>query len=780
MLAWPEDRGEHGPSRGYRATIAKRLITVLAAAVACGAWSSASAAGDPASLVNPLIGTGGDAGHTFPGAVVPFGMVQFSPVSAKTTSPGGYRYDDPTVRGFALTRLSGAGCANLGAVPIMPLRNPFRQHPAGLTARFSHERETAAPGRYRVRLSTGIGVELTATARTGFATFRFPARSGLLAFDVGGGATEQSSVAVAVTGPRELRGSVTDEGFCGGPASPTTHFVARFDRPISSIAFCGDEGRVEAGVPARHTINTGGALLGFRLGHDKTLRAKVGISFVSQNNAALNLRAESRDWSGAAVAGRARAGWNSSLGRIRVEGGPLRERRTFATALYHSLIHPSVSSDVNGQYRGRDGAVHTAQGYTRYTNISGWDIYRTQFPLLALLEPRVASDVVRSLVEGAAESGSLAKWELAGTETGIMVGDPAPLLIAGAWAFGARRFDAAAAFSAMTRAATVAQPGPFVYPSHAAPVNGGRWGEFVRRPGLEDYLALGYVPLDQAAGFIWGPAATTLEYALADFAIGRFARATGRARQGALFGRRSANWRRVFNPATRYIEPRLASGAFPTPFSHVAENGFVEGNATQYTWFVPHDVLGLSRLLGGPRTALTRLDRFHANLDASHLSPNAWLGNEPSFGTPWLYNWLGAPWRTQAVVRRAVDTLFRPLPAGLPGDDDLGALSAWYVWSALGLYPAIPGVGGLAIASPLFPEITIRSGLGELRIEAPGAGSERPFVHDLRLNGRRYASTWLPVSALRGRRTLLFDLRPIPQKTWGTSKSARPPSFPRG
>ena len=755
-------------------------LALLLLITATGGFGEAAAAQDPAALVNPFIGTGGDAGHTFPGAAMPFGMVQFSPVSGKTVSPGGYRYDDHTVRGFALTRLSGAGCANLGAVPIMPLRRAFTQHPVGLVARFSHRRESASPGRYRVQLRTGIDAQLTATLRTGFATFRFPDTAGFLAFDVGGGASEQSNVSVQVTGRTVIAGSVTDDGFCGGPASPTTHFVARFDRPITSIASWGDDGRVEEGVPARDAITTGGALLGFRLGRARTLRAKIGISYVSRDNAALNLRAESGGWSGDAVAGRARSAWNSALGRMHVQGGPRAARRTFATALYHSLIHPSLASDVNGQYRGRDGRTRVARGYSRYTNISGWDAYRTHMPLLALLQPRVASDVVRSLVEGAEESGSLAKWELAGTETGIMVGDPGPLLIASAWAFGARRFDPRAALSAMTRTATVAPHGPFVYPSHSPSAQGGRWGDFVGRPALDAYLSLGYVPFDHGAGFIWGPAATTLEYALADFAIGRFARATGHSAQATAFARRSANWRHLFNPRTGYLEPRLANGAFPAPFSHVLENGFVEGNATQYTWFVPHDVAGLALLLGGERRTIARLESFHADLDASHLAPHAWLGNEPSFGTPWLYNWLGSPWRTQRVVRRAVNTLFRPLPAGLPGDDDLGALSAWYVWSALGLYPAVPSIGGLTVGSPLFPSVTIRSGLGRLRIEAPDARSDRPYIHDLRLDGRPHTSTWLPVSALRGGRTLRFDLRSQPHKTWATSRRARPPSFPTG
>lgn len=736
------------------------------------AASPCLASSDPTALVDPFVGTAAKAGNTFPGAVVPSGMVQFSPVSAHTSSPGGYQYDDNTISGFALTRLSGAGCTNMGDLPVLPLAEPFTQLSAdgGVpAATFDHTHESATPGRYTVRFDSGIESDLTATLRTGDATFTFPGSDAYLALNAGGGGSPRQAISIELVGPSEVSGSITEDGFCGGPASPTLYFDARFDRPVRTAASWGEDGVVVAEVTKRETGDIGGLLLGFGGG---TVRMKVGVSYVSVANAALNLARESPGWDFRRVANDARSAWSRVLGRIEVKGGSPSAVRTFYTALYHSLIHPTVASDVNGQFRRRDGGVGRAIGYRRLTNISGWDVYRTQIPLLALVEPGVADDLVRSMIAGAAESGSMAKWEYAGVETGTMVGDPAAPIIAGVDAFGDRRIDRRAAIGALSRAALRTDPGPFMYPSNLVPTDGSKFGPFVQRPALIDYISLGYVPYDLREGSIWGTASTTLEYGVADFALSRLASAGGNGATSKAFLARSGAWRKLFNPLSRYIEPRNADGSFLPAYSDISKIGFVEGNAMQYTWSVPYDVAGLVRAIG-PVAARARLDAMLSKLNTDRYAPYAWLGNEPSFGMPWLYLWLHSPSKTQSTVRRATATLFRPTPAGLPGDDDLGAMSAWYVWSSLGLYPAIPGVGGLAIGSPTFASATIHAGSRTISIAAVGRG---PYVHGLELNGTPYSSTWLALPR-RGGVHLRFTRATTPQ-AWGSGESAEPPSFP--
>jgi predicted alpha-1,2-mannosidase len=748
------------------------IVAVLAAGVL--GVHTARAADDPASLVDPFVGTGGDAGHTFPGAVVPHGIVQFSPVSARTASPGGYRYDDRTIRGFALTRLSGAGCVNLGDLPIMPLARPFeRLTPGGAVppASFRHQRESASPGRYRVTLDDGIRADLTATLHTAAATFTFPSRNSYLALDAGGGSTRTKAISLQLVGSHELDGSITSGGFCDGPATPTIYFVVRFDQPVRDVGSWGDDGVVQGGVSDQAATKAGGALLRFTASQ---VRMKAGVSYVSVQNAARNLQAEDNGWNFTEIAAHAWDAWDRLLGRITVRGGRVGTRRTFYTALYHALIHPTVASDVDGQFRRRDGAVGRALGYRRMTNISGWDIYRTQLPLLALIEPDAASDLVRSIVAGFDESGTVAKWEYAGVEDGIMVGDPAAPIIAGAYAFGARQFDIHRALSALDVSAQQPSPGPFVYPSNLVPTDGTQFGPFVDRPDLADYLNYGYVPYDETAGFVWGPASTTLEYETADFALSRLAAAAGDRLAALGFLRRASGWRRLFNPGSGYLEPRNANGSFLAGYSDASKIGFVEGNASQYTWMVPYDLAGLVRTIGTARSE-TRLDSFLAQLNTNRSSPHAWLGNEPSFGTPYAYLWLDRPSKTQATVRRALTTLFHPWPAGLPGDDDLGAMSAWYVWSSLGLYPAIPGVGGLAITAPLFSSATVHSGTRDISITTTGRGR---YVRSLSANGRPHSRTWLQLGT-RGSTHLQFDLAPRPQ-AWGSGRRDAPPSFEAG
>jgi len=449
----------------------------------------------------------------------------------------------------------------------------------------------------------------------------------------------------------------------------------------------------------------------------------------------------------------------------------------FYTALYHALLGPRTFDDVNGEYPGMDGAVHAARGYTQYADFSGWDVYRTEIPLLAILEPERAGDIVRSLLEDARQSGCLPRWSYANGQSMTMVGDSADPMIAAAAAFGAGGFDAGAALAAMVKGASE--------PCTSAN------GEYVERQGLSAYLSLGYVPFgldtnqrnaDSIFGSpeaVWGSAATSLEYYLDDFAIAQFAaRELGDHSTYATFIRRSGQWRRLFDPRSGMIEPRYASGAFPQPYSNLHGGGFVEGNSAQYTWMVPQDPAGLFTAMGGTARAAARLDGFlrvlNGGAGATHTG-HALLGDEPTLLAPWLYDWMGRPYRTEEAVRRALLGLYDTAPDGYPGNDDLGTLSAWYVFGALGLYPEVPGVGMLAIASPLFRRAEIR--LADRRRALITTGGPGPYVQSLRVDGHAYARPWLSYCALARGATLGFELGRRPDRRWGSGAAAAPPSF---
>jgi predicted alpha-1,2-mannosidase len=422
-----------------------------------------------------------------------------------------------------------------------------------------------------------------------------------------------------------------------------------------------------------------------------------------------------------------------------------------------------------------DGAVHRARGRTQYADFSGWDVYRTEIELLALIEPRRASDMVRSLLADAEQSGCLPRWPYANGQSMTMVGDSADPIIAAAAAFGADHFDRDAALAAMLRGATAA----------CESAN----GEYVERQGLASYLGLGYVPFDEDTGTrnansiygspsaVWGSAATTLEYAIDDFSIAQFAARSGNdAGTYGAFIRRAANWRNLFDPATGVVEPRFASGAFPSPYDALEGGGFVEGNAAQYTWMVPQDPAGLFRRMGGPADAAARLDTFlrvlNAGAGGTHTD-HALLGDEPTLGTPWLYDWLRRPWKTQAAVRRGL-RLYSPSPAGWPGNDDLGTLSAWYVFGALGMYPAQPGAGTLALGSPLFGQAEVH--LAHHRTLTITGG--KPYVESLRLNGRPHERPWTSFCEISGGGLLNFKTGVHPTR-WA-QRGQLPPSYGPG
>jgi predicted alpha-1,2-mannosidase len=548
-------------------------------------------------------------------------------------------------------------------------------------------------------------------------------------------------------------------------------FAARFDRR-SAGSGTWDASGLHPGA-RRAPGERGGAYATFDTRRDETVELRVGVSFVDLAGARRNL-GEAAGRPLGALRARARRMWAGALGRVRVRGGREDDRRTLATALYHAMLEPSVLSDRDGRYPGMDGRVHTARGRTRYSDVSGWDVYRGQEQLVAMLFPRRAADIADSLMAQARESGCLPRWPYADRQTNVMVGDPSAPILASTYALGARGFDARAALRHLLRGAT--------RPCHTAN------GDYTEREALAEYRRLGYVPQDLNVDVVahtlterarpWGAAATTLEYAVADFAVARLARALGEP-GAARVAEGARSWRRLVNPASRTIEPRLAGGGFMPGFDPASGLGYVEGSGAQYAWLVPHDPAGLFASMGGARAARARLDRLFLRLNAGPRSIHAFLGNEPGLGTPWLYDWLGRPDRTQRVVRRALLRLYAPTPGGMPGNDDGGTMSAWWAFGALGMYPAVPGTDVLALGSPLFPRVSVRIPGGTLRLYAPPAARGRPYVRGLRVDGRPWPRPWLRFGRLARGAVLRWDLAATPGG-WGRSPRLRPPSFGGG
>lgn len=725
--------------------------------------ASAQSGGDPVSQVNPFIGTSTswiqDTGNTMPGAVRPFGMLYWSPDRADGTF---YRYEGTAARGFSLTHLSGPGCSVYGDVPILPvlgaLQTPPPQHPQPYPAIYKPEDQVAEPGYYAVKLASGIEVQLAAAVHSGIAEFSFPASNEArnIVIDLSRNLTRVNDSDIHV-GAQTVTGSVESDEFCGNENHYRVFFALEVDQKPESTGTFNElqvkpRGEAERGPRA-------GAYLTFSPAA-RTVHLKVGISFVSVANASLNLRQEIPGWDFAKIRKDARAAWNDALGHVQVEGGTEAQRRTFYTALYHALLHPSVFSDVNGDYVGFDNQVHRRKAGIQYANYSGWDIYRCQVQLIAMLFPKIASDIAQSLVLDAEQGGGLPIWAVANDESSVMVGDPSDPILASIYAFGAREFDTHAALAAMLKGADDPKTHVRLYPE---------------RPGLEDYLSKGYVEQRPETLSFAGAASVTLEDTSADFAISQFAKALGDTATAQRLLARSANWRNIFDPETKYIRARDSDGKFLPDFSPAKTEGFVEGNSAQYTWMVPYDLHGVIEAVGGPDAANARLDDFfseYGKWTGSGYTPHFFISNEPCFGNPWIYNWTGRPWRTQEVLRKTLYDLFTDSPGGLPGNDDLGATSAWAVFAYIGLYPEIPGVGGLSLNTPTFPTVTLNLGGHELHIRAAGA-PEKAYIQNLALDGKPVRSLWLDWERVKNASVMDFTLSAEPSKEVGDP----PPSF---
>ncbi|WP_020666000.1 GH92 family glycosyl hydrolase [Amycolatopsis nigrescens] len=758
----------------------KRLGVVFASAVlvTTGVSSASAAPGDaplvadPAAYVDPFIGTGTGGSsvgeiNNFPGAAVPFGMMQFSPDTKG--SYAGYQYHSDQIRGFSLNHAS-VGCHAFGDVPLLPVTGDVGAAPWDRVERFSHDGEQAEPGYYAVTLADSkVRAELTATTRTGLATFTFPADGARQVLVKGGASLAGNSQAeLTINGDREVTGSATTGKFCGKDNKYKVYYAITFDQPFTAHGTW-DGAEV---TPGSSTVDSpkAGAYLTFGGG---VVRAKVSMSYVDVDGAKANLAAEVPGWEPRAVRDDTRARWSDALGKIKVAGRDTAQLKTFYTALYHSLMHPNTFNDVDGRYIGFDDKIRTLPpGRTQYANFSDWDTYRSLAPLHAMLFPDQASDMAQSLVNDAVQGGWWPRWPMANDYTGQMTGDNSVPLIANLHAFGARDFDLDTALKYLVKGATTVDHTP---------------GAYQERRGIESYVARGYLPNNNESrgDHARVGASTTLEWAIDDFAIAQLAKAAGDRDTARDFTRRGQNWQHLLNPSTGYLQPRDEYGRFPDgpayqppPPGKFGQDGFDEGNAAQYNWLVPQNSAGLITAMGGRAAAAARLDEFFTKLNVGPNEPYMWAGNEPDFGVPWLYNHLGQPWKAQAAVRKIATTLFSATPDGEPGNDDLGAQSSWYVWAALGLYPATPGTADLSVHSPLFERAVLDLPGGELDIRAPKASASTPYVHGLALDGRNWERTSLPQDIVRTGGRLDFSLAATPDKRWAVHSA--PPSYREG
>jgi predicted alpha-1,2-mannosidase len=682
--------------------------------------------------------------------------------------------------------LNGDGCAALGDIPILPTVGAVTGDPGATTAAFTHASERATPGSYGVTLGSRIKVNLAVTTRTGLADITFPSTANAnLLFKVAGSAVVPDESHAEIVGDREIAGWVKSGYICDTQGSYVLSFDVKFDRPFTSTGAWNNK-VLQAGSRVSNGPSSG-TMVTFDASKNHTVGMKVGISFVSVANARANLDAENQGWNVGAVARGATATWNSMLRRIDVGGGRAVDQATFYSSLYRSLLHPNVFSDVNKQYAGFDGKTHVA-ATTQYTNFSGWDIYRSELPLLAMIAPQETSVMMQSLLNDGAQLGHLPKWPFTNSDSGEMNGDAVDPILASAYAFGATNFDATAAVTAMVKGATTVGSTTSV---------GVGWD--VERQDLDEYLKQGWIQSDrrdkESFDYTVG-GSETLEYAIDDYAISRLATAVGDSATAATFLQRAANWKHLFNPATGYLSARNAAGAFPTGpafqpsrFPGVGQDGWEEGNSIQYTWSVPQDLRGLFDAMGGNAAAVKKLDDFFTELNTSRFVPKDWAGNEPALGIPWQYDYAGAPWKTQDVVRRIATQLYSATPNGMPGNDDLGSMASFYVWAAIGLFPETPGRADLALGSPLFPRVVVQLAGGRtISMDAPAASVANRYVQHLVVTGVKasaactaggngYECPWLPAGVLTTGAHLEFTLAATPNTTWGSAPAAAPPSI---
>lgn len=705
--------------------------------------------------VNPFIGTD-FTGNTYPGAQAPFGMVQLSPDNGL---PGwdrisGYFYPDSTIAGFSHTHLSGTGAGDLYDISFMPVTLPYKEAdaPLGIHSLFSHDEETASAGYYQVRLKDyDINVELTATERCGIQRYTFPEADAAIFLNLRKAMNWDFTNDTRI----EVVDSVTIQGYRfsdGWARDQHIYFRTRFSKPFASVqldtaAVIKDGKRIGSSAIARFDFHTSAG---------EQILVTTAISGVSMEGAARNLAAEAPADDFDKYLAATRKNWNEQLSKVEIKSNDIDEKVKFYTALYHSMLAPTIYSDVDGAYYGPDKQVHQADGWINYSTFSLWDTYRAAHPLYTYIEPQRVNDMVKSFLAFSEQNGRLPVWNFYGSETDMMIGYHAVPVIVDAYLKGIGDFDPKKALAACVATANIDE---------------------YRGIGL--YKKYGYVPYDVTDHYNsenWS-LSKTLEYAYDDYCIARMAEKLGEKQIADEFYKRSLNYKNVYNSQTTFMQPRNNKGSFIENFSpddytpHICES-----NGWQYFWSVQQDVDGLISLVGGKERFTQKLDSmFTYNPSADEDLPifstgmigQYAHGNEPSHHVIYLFNAIGQPWKTQKYAAEVMHELYKNTPAGLCGNEDCGQMSAWYVFSAMGFYPVDPISGKYEIGTPMYPEMKMHLANGKtFTILAPAVSKENIYIQSVKLDGKPYDKSYITHEQIMNGSIFEFEMGNKPGKVW--------------
>lgn len=703
--------------------------------------------GEPASYVDPFIGTGGH-GHTYPGATMPFGMVQLSPQTRLDGWDGcsGYHFTDSVIYGFAHTALNGTGVSDYGDILVMPVVGEPVFKNTEYSSPFSKNNEKAEAGYYSVKLDKpAVFAEMTATTRVGYHRYTFPASDAAnLIIDL----QHRDQVIeswIEFVSDTEIRGMRRSTNWA---KDMVWYFHMQFSKPIVRKGIAVNDTLVESIARAEGTNIK--AFAGFNTTEGEQIEVKVAISAVDSDGALKNLTAEIPDWNFDEIRTQAFNTWNRELGKIRVKGGSKDQMKVFYSAMYHAFLQPNTFMDVDKRYRGMDREIHTAEDFTNHTVFSLWDTYRAWHPLMTIIEQGRSNDFVKTMLNMYDKGGLLPVWELAGNETWCMIGNHSIPVIADAWAKGIRGYDGAKALEAMVKSASQ------------------------DHHGLDVYRKYGYIPGDKEHESI----SKTLEYAYNDWCIAAMAKELGRDDIYREYLSRAQSYKNIFDPSTGFMRPKLNS-SWLTPFDPTTVDWhFTEANSFHYSYYVPQDVSGFINLHGGSVKLAAKIDELFTTKtevggrdmkDISGLIGQYAQGNEPSHHMAYLYNFVGQPWKTQQRVRQIMDEFYTPQPDGLIGNEDCGQMSAWLIMSAMGFYPVTPGLPEYIIGTPWFPEMEITLENGNVfKIIAKDVSSKNLYIQSATLNGQDYQKSFISHSDLMKGGELVFAMGSKPSDKWGT------------